>query len=456
MFDLESKIKEWNNNLRDKGKFLHQDIEELESHLRDEIEALQKKDLTEEEAFIIAIKRLGNSEILSKEYGKVNTDTIWKELIFYDETGNNKKSMQKDIIILIILSLFAGFFAKLPEFFGFLPLFKAKTPDNYFYGKIASLFFLPSIVTFFAVKNYLKIKIRQIITIISIFIFSAIIIILMPMKDPFHTATLSGLHLPLFLWGIIGLAYTGKEWQTVKQRMNFIRFSGESFIYGTLLLCGVFVLSSFTVTIFKETQLDIGDFYANNIMIFMIFAMPVAAVYLVEAKKSIVENIAPILAKIFSPLFLITMVVFLVIVLFSKAKPAQDRNFLITFNFMLMLVAGLATYIISARKNKEKKNNYDYINLALIIVAILIDVVALSAIITRISKYGFSANKTAALGENIILLGNLAGLTFFYIKFFIKKSMFYLLEKWQTFYLYVIFLWCGIVAFIFPFIFNFK
>lgn len=456
MFDLESKIKEWNDSLRNKGKFLHQDIVELESHLRDEIDSLTKKDLTEEESFIIAIKRLGNHEILSKEYGKVNTDIIWKELIFYDGDNQNDKRMQKDILLLVLLSLFAGIMAKLPDFFGFPPLFKAKASDGYFYGKILSLFFLPSITIFFIIKNFLKINKKKIIIAALTYIASTVIIILMPMIEPFHTAGLIGLHLPLFLWGIVGLAYTGKEWTLVKQRMNFIRFSGESFIYGTLLLCGVLVLSLFTIEIFKEAKLDIEYFYTNHIMIFFIFAVPVISVYLVEAKKSIVENIAPILAKIFSPLFLITMFIFLIIVLFSKIDPSSDRNSLITFNFMLILVVGLATYIISARKNKEKINNYDYINLLLIIIAMLIDLIALSAIITRISKYGFSANKTAALGENIILLSNLGGLAFFYIKFFIKKNNFLLLEKWQTFYLYIIFLWCGIVAFIFPLMFGFK
>ncbi len=456
MFDLELKIKEWSDTLRDKGKFLHQDIVELESHLRDEIDSLTKKDLTEEESFIIAVKRLGNSEILSKEYGKVNTDIIWKDLIFYDEDNQNNKRIYKDILLLVLLSLLAGIFSKLPDFFGFPPLFKVKGSDGYFYGKIASLFFLPSITIFFIIKNFLKINNKEIIIASLTFLSSAVIIILMPMKEPFHTAGLIGLHLPLFLWGMVGIAYTGKEWNTVKQKMNFIRFSGESFIYGTLLICGVLVLSIFTIEIFKEAKLNIEYFYTNNIMIFFIFAAPLIAVYLVEAKKSIVENIAPILAKIFSPLFLITMFVFLIIVLFSKIDPSSDRNFLIIFNFMLILVVGLVTYIISAKKNKEKINNYDYINFLLITVAMLIDIIALSAIITRISKYGFSANKTAALGENIILLGNLGGLAFFYIKFFIKKNNFFQLEKWQTFYLYIIFLWCGIVTFIFPFMFGFK
>ena len=238
--------------------------------------------------------------------------------------------------------------------------------------------------------------------------------------------------------------------------MNFIRFSGESFIYGVLLLCGVLVLTFFTITIFEQVELDIKNFYYNHIWIFIIMTVPIIAVYLVEAKKSIVENIAPILAKIFSPLFLITMFIFLIVVIFLKADPSSDRNFLITFNFMLILVVGLVTYIISARKNKNQVNNYDYINLLLIITAIMIDLIALLAIITRISKYGFSANKTAALGENIILLSNLVGLVFFYIKFFFKKNDFLSLEKWQTFYLYIIFIWCGIVSFIFPIIFQFK
>jgi hypothetical protein len=94
-------------------------------------------------------------------------------------------------------------------------------------------------------------------------------------------------------------------------------------------------------------------------------------------------------------------------------------------------------------------------NLALILAAVVIDVVALSAIIFRLSAYGITPNKLAALGENLILLANLAGLAWMYVRYFTKKIDFHVLEKWQTSYLLVYVIWLAIVAFLFPVMFGF-
>ena len=122
---------------------------------------------------------------------------------------------------------------------------------------------------------------------------------------------------------------------------------------------------------------------------------------------------------------------------------------------MLALVLGLVLYVISARDIRQPANLFDYLNLALILTALVIDGVALSAIIFRLSAFGITPNKLAALGENLALLGNLAGLAWLYIGYFKKKFDFAKLIKWQTDYLYVYFIWTAIVAFIFPIIFKF-
>ena len=179
-------------------------------------------------------------------------------------------------------------------------------------------------------------------------------------------------------------------------------------------------------------------------------------VYLVEAKKSVVGNFAPILAKIFSPLFLIIMSIFLIVMIFTGKSPFMERNFLIGFDFMLALVLGLVLYVISARDIRQPANMFDYLNLALILAALLIDGVALSAIVFRLSAFGITPNKLAALGENLALLGNLAGLAWLYIGYFRKRFDFIKIIKFQTDYLYVYLIWIAIVAFVFPVVFWFR
>lgn len=455
MFNLETRITEWTDSLREKGKLLNDQIAELESHLRDEIDDLKKKSLSEEEAFIIGIKRTGKAHEISKEFAKINQEIIWKDLTLYETDDQSLKKTIKDAIILALLCFIAGTLSKIPEFFGLISSslnFNNDWEQALFFKNIG-LFFVPCIACYFLYKKYFSWKKSVILGIF--FIFSAFVINIYPQYDPYHTAFLTGLHLFIILWLLIGITYSGKNWGSVQARMNFLRFSGETFIYGFLLFCGVGVLTLLTIQIFLQIDIDIDDIYNSNIGIYLLFSVPIIASYLADTKKSIIENMAPILAKIFTPLFFITMLVFLGAVIFSGTDLLNDRFSLIIYNILLLLVLGLVIYSLSARKNKENTTFFDWLIFALIIVSIIIDVIVFSAIMFRINAYGFSANKTAAMGINILLLINLLGLAFYMILFFIKKRSFIYIEKWQTNYLYVYFAWAIIVAFLFPVIFGF-
>ena len=61
----------------------------------------------------------------------------------------------------------------------------------------------------------------------------------------------------------------------------------------------------------------------------------------------------------------------------------------------------------------------------------------------RISEFGFSPNRVAALGENVILLINLAWSVVLYLRFLRGRGSFTSLEKWQTDYLPIYGAWVG-------------
>jgi hypothetical protein len=292
--------------------------------------------------------------------------------------------------------------------------------------------------------------------ILGIFAGAAILINAYPSHSPNNTELLTALHLPLFLWLITGAAYIGEDWRSRQGRMNFIRFTGEAVIYGTLIFCGLIVLAMFTQAIFFAIQIDASWFIQNYLIVYGAAAVAMITVYLVETKKSVVENFAPILAKIFSPLFLIIMIAFLLVLVLSGKSPFMERDYLIAFDFMLALVLGLVLYTISARNPYAKNRLFDYLNMALIVVAMIIDTIALSAILFRLSAFGITPNKLAALGENLILLINLGGLAWLYGRLFLKKTDFIKIENWQTNYLYVYAVWLAIVAFVFPIVFAFN
>ena len=74
MFELEEQIKKWRENLFASQSFENKDIDELESHLRDEIDELSSTKLLPEEVFVIAVNRLGHIDGLVGEYAKINPE----------------------------------------------------------------------------------------------------------------------------------------------------------------------------------------------------------------------------------------------------------------------------------------------------------------------------------------------------------------------------------------------
>jgi hypothetical protein len=82
------------------------------------------------------------------------------------------------------------------------------------------------------------------------------------------------------------------------------------------------------------------------------------------------------------------------------------------------------------------------------------DVVALWAIGARIGEFGFSPNRVAALGENVILLLNLAWSAVLYLRFLVGRGSFQSLERWQTGYVPVYAAWAAMVVIVFPPLFR--
>jgi len=447
MFDLELNISSWSDYLRSSGKLDEEDVIELENHLREQTDELIENGLSEDEAFLISVKRLGNVNMISEEYSKVNTENLWKQLLLDPVDPGVKKKSRRDILLVVLFSLLAGTVAKIPTFFGL-------GMDSIVYFKNLSFFILPFIVLFFVIKHDINKKLVLYIT--GVFALTGLIINLYPSYSPNHTAMLTGVHLPIMLWLVTGVAYLGEEWRAKKGRMNFIRFTGESLIYGSMIMLGLMVLMMFIFAIFESISIDAEVFFENYFIFYGGCAAAMITVYLVETKKSVVENFAPILAKIFSPLFLITMVIFLMVIVITGNSPFVERNFLIAFDLMLVLVLGMVLYTISARNVYDKINIFDYLNATLIFVAIIVDGVALSAILFRLSEYGISPNKLAALGENILLLVNLLALLWLYIRYFLNRIDFEKIEIWQTAYLTVYVLWMAIVVLVFPIAFRFH
>ena len=228
--------------------------------------------------------------------------------------------------------------------------------------------------------------------------------------------------------------------------MDFVRFSGELFIYYVLIALGGGVLTGFTMMMFAAIGLK-PDWIAQDWLIPCGAAGAVlVGSWLVEAKQSVIENMAPVLTRLFTPLFTIVLLVFLATMAWTGRPIDIKREVLISFDLLLAVVVGLVLFSASARDPEAPPNLFDGLQLLLIVSALVVDAVALAAIASRISEFGFTPNRVAALGENLILLVNLAWSAWLYAAFLRGRTPFRALEAWQTAYLPVYSTWAALVV----------
>jgi hypothetical protein len=269
------------------------------------------------------------------------------------------------------------------------------------------------------------------------------------------TFALTGLHLPIVLWQLVGIAYAGGGWGQVTGRMDFVRFSGELFIYYVLIALGGGVFTAFMGIIFKAIGINVGPFIGLWLLPCGAAGAVLVAAWLVEAKQGVIQNMAPVLTRLFTPLFAVMLIAFLGAVLWTGRGVSIERHVLIAFDLLLAVVIALVLYSASARDADSPPGAFDVLQAVLLISALLADAAALWTIAARITEFGFTPNRVAALGENVILLVNLAWSAALYVRFLRGRGSFTALEKWQTDYLPVYGAWAAAVVIIFPPLFRY-
>src|SRR5690606_9822186 len=133
-----------------------------------------------------------------------------------------------------------------------------------------------------------------------------------------------------------------------------------------------------------------------------------------------------------------------------------EREILIACDLLLVLVLALLLYSISARDRHAPRGAFDLLLVTLVVSALIVDGVALAAMASRISEMGWTPNRLAALGMNIVLLVNLGWSAWLYQRFLRGRGAFAAVERWQTGYLPVYAAWAAVVVIVFPPLFGFR
>jgi hypothetical protein len=440
---LEEQIDQWRSYLRRRQAIHSVDVSELEDHLREQVAVLVDAGLAIDEAFLVAVKRMGDLDALSREFAREHSDRLWKQLVVSPSDTGTTQAARTDGIVAFGLAAAAAVAVKVPALFGM-----QLEEDAGFYTRNLSLFVLPLLTGYFAWKR--RLDPRTLRWLAAAFVVAAVFANIYPFTPEGSTEALTALHLPIALWLVVGIAYAGGRWSEVAGRMDFIRFSGELFIYYVLIALGGGVLTAFMVVLFETVGIDPEPFIESWLLPCGAAGAVVVAAWLVEAKQSVIENMAPVLTRLFTPLFAAVLVTFLGALLWTGGGLEIERDTLIQFNLLLVVVLGLLLYSLSARDPGSPPGVFDVLQVVLVAGALVADAVALWAIGARISEFGFSANRVAALGMNLILLVNLAWSALLYIRFLRGRGALTGLERWQTNYLLVYALWAAIVVIVFP------
>ena len=370
---------------------------------------------------------------------------FWQERLS-NESDSISWATKNELGLVALLSLIAGIFIKLPAIFSI--------DEEFFYPRYAGSIVLAALTAYFAWKN--KLPVNKSIFISAVVLISLVYINLLPNNPESNTLILVCIHLPLLLWGLFGLSFLGNEPQSFLKRLEFLRFNGDLVVMSGLLLIAGGLMTGITIGLFELIGLKIQEFYFQYVVIFGLPMVPIVAAFLTQNNPQLVNKVSPVIAKLFSPLVLVMLLIYLGAIVISGKDPYNDREFLLIFNLLLVGVMALIFFSVAESSTNEKNSFGKLVLLMLSVITIIINGIALSAILFRISEWGITPNRLAVVGVNIIMLIHLFSVTYKLFKSVNKKSGLTEVGKAIVLYLPIYLIWAFVVVFIFPSVFGFN
>ena len=239
------------------------------------------------------------------------------------------------------------------------------------------------------------------------------------------------------------------------ERLEFLKYSGDLVVITGLLAIAGGMLTAITIGLFSLLGLDIEEFYFSYVAVFGLPAAPILGTFLIQKNPQLIGKITPTIARIFSPLVLVMLVAYLMAIVYSGKDPYNDREFLLFFNGLLVGVMAIIFY--SGAESTSGKSRLElWVLFLLSILTIVVNGVALSAILFRITEWGITPNRAAVLGGNLLMLVHLLMVSAQLYKILLRKDELVGVGKSITAYLPVYLVWAIIVTFLFPFLFGFS
>ena len=434
---METNLRRWREHaLRIEGAA---EVARLEPRLRSEVENLTRSGLTSDEAWLVALRRVGADDRATRAFAHENAAAFFGNV----PAPEAPRVSFRETIVALGFAAGAAAAIKAPNFFGL-----TFAGHEAFYARNASLLILPFLSAFLLWRR--GFSTGTVASVAVAFAAAAVLVNTPPFRPEGALVTLAASHLPIALWFAVGVAHANGRWGETTARLEFVRFSGEVLIHGVLIALGGGVLIACLTMIFRAIGLDIREFIGTWLVPGGAAGAVVVAGWLSDGRRGPAGGMAPLLTRIFTPLFAMLLVTFLATVGLTGRGVTADREVLIGFDVLLAVVVGLLLYAVVSRDPGSPPGLFDRLQFVLVLSALLADLIALWAIGSRIHEFGFSANRVAALGENLILLVNLTWSAVLCGRFVLGRGDFAPLERWQARCLPLYAAWAALVALVFP------
>jgi hypothetical protein len=347
---------------------------------------------------------------------------------------------------VVILAALAGTLAKLPEYTGI--------DSELFYSRHIGYLVFPFLAVYFA--RQVRPKPMEKVVGIMAFAIPLAWINGLPNPDKSDTIVLACIHLPFLLYFAAGYIYTRGVADALGRRVAYLRYCGDLAVISAVLVISGGLLTAITLGLFDLINMNITTFYMEYVVVYGAVGIPIVGTHLVHTQPQLVHRVSPVVAKVFTPLVLVTLVVYLLAVLGTGSNPYSDREFLLVFNALLIGVMAIVFFAVSGQEAGTLRGFGGWLLLALAVVTVVVNAVSLSAILWRIGTWGFTPNRTAVLGGNLLMLIHLL---------MVCKALWHTargaaepntVQHVLATYLPVYTVWTAVVVFILPFVFGFK
>lgn len=345
--------------------------------------------------------------------------------------------------VLISTLTWAG--AKVPDF--------SAVSENWFYPRFVPWLVISGLVSWFLLRA--GGPRRLVLQGSGLLGLALLLLLLLPHDGRSDSIRMALIHMPLLLLSLLGLVFGAGHWRDIDQRLAYIRYGGELLILMALILVGGGVLSLLTLALFGLIDMRLEEWFFEYVVLWGVLSAPLFATWLWDQKLQRQSRLAPLIANVFSPLFLLMTVIYLLALTGDQRSPFEDREFLIVFNALLLVVWGITVFSITGREGPASRLQ-DLTNLCLLAVTLVIDGIALSAIVYRTLEFGLTPNRVGVTGANLLIFLHLLWILVEYVRALRGEERMAVLRTTIARYLPVYTGWGLFVVLVLPLLFGFA